>query len=216
MSGESFWRLGYEVIVMVFLAGAARYFHVLMRQSSDNVQKVQELERSNDSIQRKAVTDELTGLYNFRAYQEKSGKIGPYAILVIDIDYFKKINDAHGHDFGNKVLVRLGTLIRQGLRSSDLAFRYGGEEFVILLPGANTEFAVQVAERLRSTVEQQRFSDKGEAVPLTISIGVSFNRGGRNEREIFEQADSALYKAKREGRNRVELFEAEMALVCRI
>lgn len=216
LSGESFWRLGYEVIVMVFLAGAARYFHIIMQQSSDNVQKVQELKRSNDFIQRKAVTDELTGLYNFRAYQEKAGKAGPYALLVMDIDYFKKINDSHGHDFGNKVLVRLGSVIRQGLRASDLAFRYGGEEFVILLPGANEEFALQVAERLRGQIEALRFVDKGEAVPVTISIGVAFNHGGCHERIVFEQADSALYKAKREGRNRVEVFEPEIALVCRI
>ncbi len=211
-----FWRLAYEVLVMAILAAAALYLQLVMQRNLDNVQKMQELTRNNDSIQLKAVTDELTGLYNFRAYQEKVGKLEQYALMVLDLDHFKKVNDTYGHDFGNKVLVRLGAIIHKSLRRSDLAFRYGGEEFVILLPGANAELALQVAERLRLQVAQSCFSCKGVAVPVSVSIGVAVNDGRYGEEAVFACADSALYKAKRDGRNRTELFEEELALVCRL
>lgn len=212
------WRLGYEMLVLSLIGAMACYWRLVLQRNRDNVQKMRELTISNDSIQRKALTDELTGLYNFRAYQEQCGKVGPYALLVLDIDHFKKINDTHGHEFGNKVLVRLGGIIRHSLRKSDLAFRYGGEEFVILLPGADAALATQVAERLRCQIEGCRFSNRGATVPVTVSIGIALNAGGAAEHEVFEQADSALYQAKRSGRNRVELFDAaqDIALVCRL
>ncbi len=162
------------------------------------------------------LTDALTGLYNYRAYKEKIESVPQYALLVIDIDRFKKLNDTYGHGFGNKVLVKLGMIIRQSIRTGDMAFRYGGEEFVLLLPGANGTLGHKIAERLRQQVEASSFSHGKQEVPVTISIGISVKNPGTDSQTVFEQADSALYKAKQAGRNNVQWFAQELEMVCRL
>ena len=161
-----------------------------------------------------AITDQLTGLHN-RRYMgrhldtlilsaEKSGK--PLAFLILDIDYFKAVNDTYGHDIGDEVLREFASRIAANVRGIDLACRYGGEEFVVVMPDTDLEFAATVAERLRRSVETTPFaiSRAPNKLNVTISIGIAGSEGqGDDAEQLLHRADQALYRAKREGRNRV-------------
>ena len=161
-----------------------------------------------------AITDQLTGLHNRRymarhldtliASAHKSGK--PIAFLIMDIDFFKSVNDTHGHDIGDEVLREFASRISANVRGIDLACRYGGEEFVVVMPDTDAAFAYAVAERLRKSVEANPFDisrDPG-ALNITISIGIAASEGAQDNAEaLLHRADQALYRAKREGRNRV-------------
>ena len=151
------------------------------------------------------VTDALTGLFNRRGMQAAlDGWLqqgAAFSLILIDIDYFKRVNDQHGHDVGDQVLEFLAQKMRECSRGSDLLCRSGGEEFVILLPGAPLEVALQVAERLRQTVEAS-VSPTGSG--LTLSAGVAYwSAGAESVKALLKRADEALYRAKGEGRNRV-------------
>jgi two-component system cell cycle response regulator len=130
----------------------------------------------------------------------------PLAVLIIDIDYFKAINDGHGHDAGDDVLRDFAMRIKRSIRGIDLACRYGGEEFVIVMPETDMAIAAMVAERLRRRVAAEPFAvQQGtRSLPVTISIGIAGLRGKEdNAAGILKRADQALYRAKRDGRNRV-------------
>jgi two-component system cell cycle response regulator len=170
----------------------------------DNVQMSMEL----------AITDPLTGLHN-RRYMESHvttlveqalarGK--PLALLVIDIDYFKAVNDVHGHDAGDDVLREFATRVKKSIRGIDLACRYGGEEFVIVMPETDMAVAAIVAERIRRRIASEPFAIRAGAAALdvTISIGLAALSGVEDTAaQILKRADQALYRAKRDGRNRV-------------
>ena len=161
-----------------------------------------------------AITDQLTGLHN-RRYMSRhldtlmkgavaSGK--PIAFLVMDIDYFKSVNDTHGHDIGDEVLREFANRISQNVRGIDLACRFGGEEFVVVMPDTDIGFAYSVAERLRVSVESEPFkiSRAPHAIKVTVSIGMARSLGEADTADtLLHRADQALYRAKREGRNRV-------------
>ncbi|MBV8800427.1 MAG: PleD family two-component system response regulator [Alphaproteobacteria bacterium] len=161
-----------------------------------------------------AITDQLTGLHNRRymarhldtliANAEKSAK--PLAFLIMDIDHFKSVNDTYGHDIGDEVLREFASRIAANVRGIDLACRYGGEEFVVVMPDTDVEFAAAVAERLRRSVEATPVPisrDPGR-LNITISIGIAGSAGaGDSSEQLLHRADQALYRAKREGRNRV-------------
>ncbi|MHB1127703.1 MAG: GGDEF domain-containing protein [Bacillota bacterium] len=172
---------------------------------------IQEL---NLEMERLAVTDELTELYNYRYFHlclEKElelCKTGSMALLMLDIDHFKEVNDDFGHQSGNKVLVEISSLIRQKVRDQDIVVRYGGEEFSIILPGIDRDAAVMVAERIRESIQNTPVvSEQGGMVQVTVSIGVALYPGRANTKsDLISQADSALYRAKEEGRNRVCVF----------
>jgi diguanylate cyclase (GGDEF)-like protein len=130
-------------------------------------------------------------------------------LLVIDIDHFKKYNHTYGHLAGDEVLRILASVFRDSLRRSDCAARYGGEEFVIMLPQIGPDGGVQAAERIRSTVAEQKFAGKNKPIQVTVSVGVaSYPQNGGDPESIIRQADSALYQAKKLGRNRVILAGA--------
>jgi diguanylate cyclase (GGDEF)-like protein len=158
-----------------------------------------------------AITDPLTGAYNRRHLQARLGErmapaaTGEHALLVIDIDHFKQINDRHGHDAGDGVLCRLVAAVNARKRSSDLLFRTGGEEFVLLLLQAAPEAALRVAEDLRLRLSQAELLP-GESV--TVSIGLSALAPGQTAAAWIKAADTALYEAKRQGRNRVVVAAA--------
>jgi two-component system, cell cycle response regulator len=161
-----------------------------------------------------AVTDALTGLYN-RRFMEKqlsaltlnaANRGKPLSLLVVDVDYFKSINDNHGHDVGDRVLQELAARLREGLRNLDLPCRTGGEEFILVLPDTDKAVALRVGERVRKLIGAKPFNAGAKSGPLTItvSIGVASFEGAEDSMEsLLKRGDEALYQAKREGRNRV-------------
>ncbi len=158
----------------------------------------------------KAVHDPLTGLANRIAYEERfryevsrwQRYQTPLAIIVCDIDFFKKINDTFGHKAGDKTLKIIAGLLRESCRQTDFVARFGGEEFVLLLPETTRESALNLAEKLRLRVEKARFSGGGKPIRITLSCGVSEFLEGDDAEAVFERADQALYQAKNQGRNR--------------
>ncbi|MEN8613718.1 diguanylate cyclase [Dehalogenimonas sp. THU2] len=156
----------------------------------------------------RANTDELTGLYNHRHFHERiEQEIGrgsrfgiTFSLIILDLDLFKVYNDIYGHLAGDQLLRKVGQLLQSSVRNIDLPFRYGGEEFAILLPETRTDDAYRVAERLRKTIEAK---SSFREMPVTASLGVSTWPGdGLMKEEIIHRADTALYRAKRSGRNR--------------
>jgi diguanylate cyclase (GGDEF)-like protein len=174
------------------------------------------VQEKNRQLQDLANKDGLTGLYNHRYFHEQLSKDFLHAkrydeflsCVLLDIDYFKKFNDTHGHQTGDVVLSTLGRVIKDSIRDGDLAARYGGEEFSLVLYHADGPAAYQVAERLRQMVESHEVHDKGNVLHVTISVGIATFPSGqiRDSKELIECADKALYKAKENGRNRVEIF----------
>lgn len=171
-------------------------------------------EQTNEGLLRFAFTDYLTGLRT-RGYFEQQlelefkrseRKDTGFALLMVDIDYFKQLNDRYGHHVGDKVLREVTALLAADMREVDTVARYGGEEFVIVLPETSELEAVYVAERLRKAVQQARFhtGTGGLGEQLTISIGIAmYPRDSQSRRGLIEAADAALYAAKKQGRNQV-------------
>ncbi len=160
-------------------------------------------------LEQLVIRDKLTGLYNRRKLDESFAvEVSraerydrPLSVIMLDIDHFKAVNDTHGHPVGDAVLVETAGCLLTALRTSDIAGRWGGEEFLIICPEIPLETAVQLAERLRSDYEQFDFSVAGR---LTASFGVAAHRNGHLVNDILLRADEALYRAKNGGRNRVE------------
>jgi two-component system cell cycle response regulator len=161
-----------------------------------------------------AVTDALTGLYNRRYMESQTAALVEHAInrgkmlamLALDVDYFKAVNDTHGHDVGDRVLQEIAARLRQSVRNVDMICRIGGEEFVIVLPNTDAAVAAKIAERIRRLIASKPFNVGAKSGPLnvTISIGLSIIEAASDTMDdILKRADEALYKAKREGRNRV-------------
>ena len=165
-----------------------------------------------------AVVDALTGLHNRRYFDmhlstlldQAAQGAKPLSLLVLDIDFFKKINDTYGHDAGDEILRALAGRMRRAVRSVDLVCRLGGEEFVIVMPETALDVAGKVAERVRRAVEAEPFNVKeGQmAVPVTVSIGIADRGSDANPDFIYKSADKALYESKATGRNKVTLAAA--------
>lgn len=160
--------------------------------------------------------DVLTKLLNRRflptifkreiAHANRAGT--PLSILIIDVDKFKEINDTWGHNTGDEILRRVSQAFYDNVRSSDYVFRYGGDEFIIVLTEATQTDTLRIAERIRSRVEKTKIkSPDGEAIPLSLSIGAAMFNGHPDYERLIQIADEALYIAKRHGRNRVELWK---------
>jgi diguanylate cyclase (GGDEF)-like protein len=169
-------------------------------------------------IERLSLTDKLTGLFNRRRFDEALAEEAlraeryhhPLALLMLDVDHFKRFNDRHGHPKGDAVLRQVGKVILRGKRSTDLAFRYGGEEFCLLLPETGIAEARDVAERIRVAIERESFIGEHTqpGARLTVSLGVAALLSAEDPRRLVSEADQALYGAKEKGRNRVEVAEA--------
>lgn len=189
-----------------------------VRKLLDNPTIVEMAELEN--TERSAVTDSLTDLYN-RRYFESALEIEirrscryalSMSLLMLDLDAFKPVNDLYGHPFGDLVLRRAGEILRRAVRESDVACRFGGEEFTVILPETDRLGAYALAERLRCAVETQ-FANKpvgGRAVTMTISGGIaSYPEDGEDPQTLIARSDKALYLAKTMGRNRIVLFHLE-------
>ncbi|NIA70261.1 PleD family two-component system response regulator [Pelagibius litoralis] len=180
--------------------------------------KLRDMLRSSVAL---AYTDTLTGVYNRRYMSahldrkivEIAETVKPVSILMFDLDHFKSVNDTHGHTAGDEVLQELANRVTRGIRDLDLLCRYGGEEFVIVMPDADVDVAVNVAERVRSLVADQPFAISGSdtSLDVTISIGAATTRDPMETPEaLISRADEALYGAKEAGRNRVRSAELEL------
>ena len=165
-----------------------------------------------DKLKKLSITDGLTQLYNSRYfYAQLKGEIErcnrynhKLSLLLLDIDKFKDYNDSYGHLEGDKILVRLGQVIKSCLRTMDTAYRYGGEEFTIILPGTDGEEALTVAERLRTAVIEEEFTKgKKSDARITISIGVTQYLQEERIASFVQRADQAMYQSKKAGRNQV-------------
>lgn len=174
--------------------------------------------RMMEKLQKLAITDGLTRLYNSRSfYSQLELEIDrfnryrhPLTLLLLDIDHFKDYNDKYGHLEGDKVLVRFSQIIKSCLRANDSAYRYGGEEFTVILPETGGEEARTVAQRIRTTLETERFyPENGDAVTVTISIGVTEYQFKEKLSTFIQRADQAMYRSKRNGRNKVSMLYAE-------
>jgi diguanylate cyclase (GGDEF)-like protein len=158
-----------------------------------------------DELARRAVTDPLTGLSNRRALDERlellvaeGGRGRQFALVIADVDHFKRVNDTHGHTLGDQVLAHVALVLQSSIRCTDLVARFGGEEFCVLFTDVDATLAQRLAENLRRAVAEQACS-----VPVTISLGVCANRPKERTtaKALLEAADRALYSAKRQGRN---------------
>ncbi len=166
----------------------------------------------HEEIYRLMTIDGLTQVHNKRHFQEsierefaRSKRYGnPFALVLFDIDHFKKINDTYGHLAGDEVLRSLGPLLKKRVRTNDIVARVGGEEFAVILPEAGQAGGVALAEKLRTIVAAEQFIYNGIEIPVTVSLGVSaYEAHHENAEAIVSLADEKLYEAKRGGRNRV-------------
>jgi len=172
-------------------------------------------------VQDAATRDALTGCYNRRKFDldivaeiaRATDRSRELSLLMIDVDWFKSYNDFHGHQKGDVLLRKLGDILRSKVRATDSAYRYGGEEFAVLLPGSPRQKALSTATRLLRTVQREHFEGEEESQPnrqVTISIGVAtFPSDATNRDRLIQAADSALYRAKQSGRNQLCLSGAK-------
>ncbi len=185
----------------------------------ENAKPVIESRLLMEKLKEKSLRDGLTGLYNRKFLEEFLDKVNKqterhatsYTIMMLDIDYFKQVNDKYGHDIGDKFIKLLAQTILKNVRTSDIVARYGGEEFVLLLHESTHEGAKKVAEKIRQSFEKKSINVHGKQIHKTVSIGISFfPEHAKALREAIKYADVALYKAKESGRNKVVVFEPEM------
>jgi diguanylate cyclase (GGDEF)-like protein len=196
-----------------YLTAAFNYMVARLRQNQEELAAINgKLIEKNKELETLSITDSLTGLFNRKYFMEmladevaRSRRNNqPFAVMMIDTDNFKKYNDTFGHQAGDNLLKKLGIIFKQSLRSVDCASRYGGDEFIILLPEIGKEGACEVAERIRGLVYTETpYGDAGRST-VSVSIGIAaFPENGHIPEAIIAGADGALYHAKRKGRNRV-------------
>ena len=227
-----------DVIVMTGYSNEYSYEEVITKGASDlifkpfrleelllrlkkvlkNRQIVKDRARVLDKLEKLAITDGLTTLYNLRHfYKQLEVEIGrcrryghSLSLLLLDIDNFKMYNDSYGHLEGDKVLVRLSQIIKSCLRTMDSAYRYGGEEFTVILPETKGEEAKNVANRIKRAVELERFfPEPDKVVTITISIGLTEYFKNEQLSKVIKRADQAMYNSKAQGRNRISSLFVE-------
>jgi len=192
-----------------------------IRVNLHNSAALSEFQRRNEELTRRSVTDGLTGLFNARHVFDRcdqemarAKRYGhPVSCLLVDVDRFKAVNDTYGHLVGNEVLRGLAALLRDNVRGSDTVGRFGGEEFLLVLPETGLEGAMILAERLRRAVEAATFSVGEHSVRITASIGAATypSKGILGRETLFRAVDRAAYRAKQLGRNRVACSEEDSA-----
>lgn len=231
-----------DVIAMTLYPGAYTYEFVVSRGASDFITKPirypelllrirrlanerklrQEREEMVERLKVLSITDDLTQLYNSRHFHEQIAveveRSNRYhhslSLLMIDVDHFKKFNDRYGHLNGDIALAHVGSLVKLSLRAMDSAYRYGGEEFAVILPVTRGDEATVVAERIRLKVEASPVPiDDGGTVAVTLSVGVADHVPGETANQLIRRADEALYISKESGRNRTTFlpFAAQSA-----
>lgn len=200
---------GHGVMWLLGIIGLYVGYEGLKRRTQERDQAEQELKRVNGILENQATTDSLTGTFNRRKFlellqmeiQQSKRSRTPLAVIFFDIDNFKSINDTYGHDAGDRVLQELARLVTAMIRESDIFARFGGEEFVILVHNNDVRTGRELAEKIRSRVEQHSFPPMGT---VTCSFGVAQFFADDTAESIIKRADDAMYTAKQGGKNRVE------------
>ena len=189
----------------------------LLKAIMMNVKNVLTKARMYEEMEKQATIDGLTQIANHRKFQEvlesemeRAGRYSlPLTLLLMDIDFFKKFNDTHGHSTGDLVLKSVARSLENSIRTSDFCARYGGEEFVVMLIQTDEEQSRMLSERIRQAVERMELEVEGKQLHVTVSIGsATFPYDGKLKTDLIENADKALYYSKEHGRNRVSFYSA--------
>jgi diguanylate cyclase (GGDEF)-like protein len=212
---EDFMYQNTTLMPLKGLSGGIEQICLIIYDVTDVATNRLQLQAANQELQRLSSTDRLTGLFNRGHWEEmlrqdyaRHRRYDRNAALVMfDIDHFKKINDSYGHQAGDAVIQQTAELIRQSMRDADIAGRYGGEEFVVLLPDTESEGAVTFAERLRQSIEAHEVVHEGQTIRFTVSLGIAdLSQPTSGYAQLIERADTALYQSKSAGRNQVSLY----------
>jgi len=192
------------------------FFEIVTNAAGSALERAQlfeSVQQANKTLEKLAVTDGLTGIYNHRYFRERLEEEilrslrynVPLSCMLFDIDDFKKCNDTYGHLFGDAVLKEIATRMLQTVRRTDIVARYGGEEFIIIMPQTSLDGAYIQAERIRKVIEEKPFDYVGKSVKITISGGVAevVQKETLTVEDLLRIADQCLYQAKRNGKNRV-------------
>lgn len=213
---EDFMYQNTTMLPLKSLNGAIEQVCLIIYDVTDVATNRRQLQAANRELQRLSSTDRLTSLYNRGHWEEmlrqEYARHRRYdsgaALVMFDIDHFKAINDRHGHQAGDAVIRQTADLIRQNMRDSDVAGRYGGEEFVVLLPDTDKDGALIFAERLRRSIEAHEVVHEQAQIRFTVSLGIAdLNMPTQSHAQLIEWADSALYASKAGGRNRTTVYQ---------
>ncbi|MBU2977543.1 sensor domain-containing diguanylate cyclase [Alteromonas sp. C1M14] len=200
--------------------GTIQRLCMLVYDVTDEALRKLRIERLNDELKHMSRIDGLTGLFNRRYWQEQFDRVyklacrkhGPTSVMMLDIDHFKNVNDTYGHQAGDAVIRVLARVIQKSIRETDVAGRYGGEEFSIILEDSTLDNARKVGERIRRLAEAMTVEHEGRQIPFTVSIGVSeYSADIASAMTWLDYADKALYLSKKNGRNQVTALEIETA-----
>ena len=220
-SAAEFMYQNVTMFPIVDKRGNVERFCILVYDVTEQALGKRGMEHLNEELKTASRVDGLTGLYNRRYWQERFDEMHklcvrrekPSTALMLDIDHFKRINDTYGHQAGDKVIKMLAALIKRCVRETDLAGRYGGEEFAIILNDSSVEDAKIVAERIRQLAQRLVVEHEGESISFTVSLGLAqFSPDFKGAMAWLECADQALYEAKENGRNQYRIYAAPGAL----
>lgn len=220
-SAAEFMYQNVTMFPIVDKRGNVERFCMLVYDVTEQALGKRGMEHLNEELKTASRVDGLTGLYNRRYWQERFDEMHklcvrrekPSTALMLDIDHFKRINDTYGHQAGDKVIKMLAALIRRCVRETDLAGRYGGEEFAIILNDSSVEDAKIVAERIRQLAQRLVVEHEGESISFTVSLGLAqFSPDFKGAMAWLECADQALYEAKENGRNQYRIYAAPSEL----
>ncbi|HCJ30321.1 MAG TPA: diguanylate cyclase [Pseudomonas sp.] len=212
---EDFMYQNTTLMPLKGLSGRIEQICLIIYDVTDVATNRRQLQAANQQLQRLSSIDRLTGLFNRGHWEEmlrqdyaRHRRYDRNAALVMfDIDHFKKINDSYGHQAGDAVIQQTADLVRQCMRDADIAGRYGGEEFVVLLPDTDSEGALTFAERLRQAIEAHEVSYEDHSIRFTVSLGIAdLSQPTSGYAQLIERADNALYASKSAGRNQVSLY----------
>ena len=220
-SAAEFMYQNVTMFPIVDKRGNVERFCMLVYDVTEQALGKRGMEHLNEELKTASRVDGLTGLYNRRYWQERFDEMHklcvrrekPSTALMLDIDHFKRINDTYGHQAGDKVIKMLAALIKRCVRETDLAGRYGGEEFAIILNDSSVEDAKIVAERIRQLAQRLVVEHEGESISFTVSLGLAqFTPDFKGAMAWLECADQALYEAKENGRNQYRIYAVPGAL----